>query len=490
MKNKKFDQELKSEVENFHSSADPTAIWAAIETEVEQINEEAEEKERKPLVWIFNFLLVGILAGTIILELWDFVGAETAIIPLSNTEVDVRMPKPVTKYIETSLNPDKPKTETNTTTETLRAPQKKEAKIIHQHKKSPSGKMDLETQFTISVIPDSAPMTNLEVKNSADELYFNQLNEETVDILTFTNSEKAVSQSALIKQKDISDNATTYLLALTNQMTQLSDPSTDISKMMPPPLSPIFSSTERRRRRTPPWSIGFEIQTGVALTNRDLSLRHAESQSWLDLREATESTLETVQIGGLIELQHRSGFAISTGIQWSRIAEKYTVDEITTTENLENTLISFSIDMNQDTVNEMYSDIIRTSTTTTTREGFNNYRLLDIPLLFGYHIKNETWSLGFQTGILTNLNLSTKGFIYDENSQLIDLAANQQATYKSSIGIGFYAGLTGSVALTDNLQITASPFYRKNTGSFTLSDGSISQKYSWLGMNVGFRIRM
>jgi len=487
MKNKKFDQELKSELEKYQSSADPNSIWAAIESEVALVNEASEKEDRKPLIWIFSFLLVGVLAGTIMLKPWNFVGAETSVMPLANTELNAQIPKPVTKNIEISFISEKPETEVNTTTETLPSIQKKVAISIFNNKKSPSKLTNLETQFTASSNPAAIPAKKMKVTSLDNAFYFKQAIKETVDVLTFSNSEKETSSTLSIKEEDISNNAGTMLSPLSNQLIQIQIPYSGISKMLSPPLLPVPSFADRRRRRTPAWSVGLEIQGGAALTNRNLSLKNIENQTWLDLREATESTLETVQIGGLIDLQHRSGFAISTGIQWSRIAEKYTIEEITTTQNLENALISYSIDMNQDTVNRTYDDILRTSTTTTAREGFNNYRLLDIPLLIGYHIKNETWSLGFQTGILTNLSLSTKGYIYDENNLLVDINANQKNIYKSSIGIGFYVGLTGRVALNDNLQITASPFYQKNAGSFTLSEGPITQKYSWLGLNIGLR---
>ena len=310
-----------------------------------------------------------------------------------------------------------------------------------------------------------------------------------------SNIYKKINQAELkddkeffLEKKQIAKKQFFIPIAILENRELINDASNPLAAIVAPEIIPTPSFADRRRRRrTPAWSLGAEVQGGASLTNRKFSLVRNESSTYLNLREATESVLETIQIGGKLELQHRTGFSISTGIQWSRITEKYSIEEKNIEERLENTLVSYSIDMNQDTVNRTYDDILRTRTTTTTREGFNRYRLLDIPLLVGYHFKNENWSIGLETGILANLNLSTKGFVYDESSQLIDLSTNQKNVFKASVGMGFYFGATGRVALSENIQVSINPFYRMNGGSFSITENPIAQKYSWIGMNVGLR---
>ncbi len=485
MKNKKFDQGLKSELEHYQSSADPNAIWAAIESEVEQINEEVEQKNRRPFVWIFSLLFIGLVTGTLLIGKWKTATTEPSVTNLVNQTTHTDLPNiSISNLAENKTSTSKA---TAFSTEKIETP-----KNINLEKNIKASK---KINTPITLVKNKPTTESLDVDLSQN-LVIKKLNNNSPKKVDDGHSDFVKPSKAtvvLIDQifsTEIKSNAnitSKSLQTLSDKIILLDLPFADLSQITPPEIVEILSLAERRRRRTPAWNLGLEIQGGAAFTNRTLSLNNSENQTYLNRRAATESVLETVQLGASVEFQHRSGFSIRTGMQWSRIAEKYQIEETTTVANIENTLVSYSLNMNQDTVNRTYDDIVRTSTITTTREGFNRYRLLDIPLLLGYHLKNENWSVGLETGILTNLSLSTKGYIYDENNELIDLATSQASFYKSSVGIGFYVGVTGRVALTDNTQITISPFYRKNAGSFTLSEGLLAQKYGWLGLNLGMR---
>ncbi len=439
MKNKKFDQELKTELEGYQSSADPAAIWAAIGSEVDQINEAVEEENKKPMVWIFSLLSIGLL---MVLAIGWNINASESKRPLVN-DFDNKI------KIEESIESN------NKTSLAISNAQNQNVSVNER-----------------TLISDQDFYTKKEVSN-----IYKKINQ----------ADPKENERFFLKKKQIAKKQFFIPIAILENKQLVNDPSNPLASIVAPEIIPTPSFADRRRRRTPAWNLGLEIQGGASLTNRKLSLVGNENSAYLSLREATESALETIQIGGKIELQHRTGFSISTGIQWSRITEKYSIEEKTMEDRLENTLVSYSLDMNQDTVNRTYDDIVRTSTTTTTREGYNRYRLLDIPLLFGYHFKNENWSIGLETGILANLNLSTKGFVYDENSQLIDLSTDQKTVFKASAGMGFYLGATGRVALTDNIQVSINPFYRINGGSFSITENPIAQKYSWIGLNIGLR---
>ena len=497
MKNKKFDQELKSELENYQSSADPAAIWAAIGSEVDQINEVEEEENKRPMVWIFGLLSIGFLM--ILAISWNINTNELESPLTDDLNNKTQTAKPVDSKTQSLLatynsqisNLAKVANKKNETIDSQKSvanssfPNSKKTKLAlvsENNKKSSFLTSRIQNKNT-----NLNPWTPINQKQSIALQNFSTKKEKSKisEKINNSNHQENNQRWSATKQNPKKQILIPILILENDQL--INDPTNELARIIVPEIVPTPSFADRRRRRTPAWNLGLEIQGGASLTNRKLTLVDNEDVAYLNLREATESALETIQIGGKVELQHRTGFSISTGIQWSRITEKYSIEEKIIEERLENTLISFSIDMNQDTVNRTYDDILRTRTTTATREGFNRYRLLDIPFLVGYHFKNEKWSLGLETGILANLNLSTKGFVYNENSQLVDLDANQKNVFKANVGLGFYVGATGRVALRDNIQISINPFYRINGGSFTISENLIAQKYSWIGMNVGLR---
>lgn len=416
MKNKKFDQELKSELEHYDSSADPAAIWAAIESEVDQINEEAEEENKWPLAWIFSLLSIGLLMVLAIAWTLHTDQLEPSLVGNLNNEIQTIDSAEPREQSSLPIHNSKDFNITEKKNNNIVLPKSVSISPISNFEKSKLAlvveKNEKPTLFMPPIQPQSSTSNQSGQINNENKSTFEQSLTSLKSALNISKKSNNIflkeSQSLpLEKEQTLKKYFLTPMVLITNDR-QIDYPSIDLERIITPAIVTIPSLADRRRRRSmPPWSIGLELQGGAALTNRKLSLSNGGNSDYLNLRETTESALETVQTGLKIELQHRTGFSFSTGIQWSRITERYTIEEKTIEEKLENTLISYSINMNQDTVNRTYNDIPRTTTTTTTREGFNRYELLDIPLLVGYHFKKRKLVPGIR-----NWNTSQPKFIY------------------------------------------------------------------------------
>ena len=70
-----------------------------------------------------------------------------------------------------------------------------------------------------------------------------------------------------------------------------------------------------------------------------------------------------------------------------------------------------------------------TTVTTIEKRQYVRYKLLEVPVIFGWHTKdrNDTgWTFGVEAGVVPNLSLRTNGFIFDEDLESIDIGSNQE----------------------------------------------------------------
>jgi len=233
----------------------------------------------------------------------------------------------------------------------------------------------------------------------------------------------------------------------------------------------------------------FQISTGTyagaSLALRDLSDKTGEAIDYLQKRDNTETSLETLQAGLKVAVEHKSGIALQTGVQMMQITERFEFSgSRIRRDTVENGLYGFLINPNGDTI-PVYDQIINTEELTLEKRTFNRYRFLDIPISVGYYLGESDWSIGLQAGIVVNLALKTKGEIFQRNEEITDLEANGNNLFKSNVGLSYRAALSGRYLINDNLQLEASVHARYFPKTFTQSSYSLNQKYTVLGVNVG-----
>ncbi len=239
------------------------------------------------------------------------------------------------------------------------------------------------------------------------------------------------------------------------------------------------------------WAVG--IYGGIAATSQTLKDRELDtlSASLLNLRINTERTLETVQFGinGTAKLFDK--LEITTGIQYSRMTELFTYissDSGVPTDSIYDIAYYFK-DLDDNLV-PIYGQVPQTETIVTDKKIYNYYHMIDIPFLVGYQHNFGKFSAGFQTGIMANVQLKTKGQILDGDHDFLDIKENQSDVFQSSLGIGYQVAIPLRYQLTDHLDISLTPYWRKLGQSLTLDTYTIEEKYSFLGGNLGLRWRL
>ncbi|MEM9820566.1 MAG: hypothetical protein AAF985_05820 [Bacteroidota bacterium] len=228
---------------------------------------------------------------------------------------------------------------------------------------------------------------------------------------------------------------------------------------------------------------------GLSFINRSLVNKNNLSSVLLQNRAQSERPLEAMQYGLSFGLQHRSGLRFSLGIQHTSIAERFEFTETRTAMDLIEGVLTLRINTLGDTIPIM-GMLPRTTTTTTQIEVYNTYQLIDIPLSIAYyHAFNEKWVLGLEAMIAANLSLKTAGSIVDENELELDIKSNQSTLFRSRVGLNYQFGLAVERMLSDKLALSVAPFIRIFPKDFSVSTYAIAQKYTLLGGRLGLMYR-
>ncbi len=238
-------------------------------------------------------------------------------------------------------------------------------------------------------------------------------------------------------------------------------------------------------RRKPDFQFSIGAYGGASLALRDLSDKTGDAIEYLQMRDDTETTLETLQTGLKAAVEHKSGVTLQTGLQIMQLTERFEFSgSRIRRDTIEDGLFGYLINPNGDTI-PVYDQIINTEEASFEKRVFNRYRFLDIPVSVAYFLGDGDWSVGVQAGVVVNLALRTKGEMLNESEEIKDLSASDTDFFKSSVGLSYRGALSGRYLINDNLQVEATVHGRYFPNSFTTDIYSLSQKYTVFGVNVG-----
>lgn len=461
MKKSPFDKNLKDNLQQYISKVDTNELWANIESEVDIVNKNKRMKNRF-FIWLLCSGII-LLGGSFYLT--KIFSTTTPIVEKSqilSTPIIASSSSIIEKEKDNSLLDDP--TTSNTVIKKVNKTAQKNS-FQNTSKKSDSPKNNL---FTNQQIEYFSPLENQEVNNNIIQGSSNQKKkkEKFVSSTPIDKTPILASSFALLK------NDSTFSNQLLDEDWKFA--ASDLNR------NSINNSKE-------PFQFSFEIKGGASKTSRGLLRNQSEPIDYINLRKETEKVLETVHLAALVSLAHRSGFEISSGIQWTSITEKFEFEgSRIVSDTMENGLYGFIINPNGDTI-PVYDQVINQSEIFYNKKTYNKYRMIGIPVLLGYHWKNGNWTLGFEGGVIANISLKTSGNIFNPQEEIIDIEKEQNKVFRSKIGLNYYLGLNGRYNITEHLQITINPSFRFFPKSFTIANYALNQKYYIMGGNLGLR---
>ncbi len=244
-------------------------------------------------------------------------------------------------------------------------------------------------------------------------------------------------------------------------------------------LVPIILPKNSERRRDNLVVFGGLSYIQKKLANKDKLV------GLINYRNTTERTLYAQHFGIAITSHHRSNFTFSYGINYTSITEAFnasqTVIDTFLVDGIERILIQVD-----GSIKEIYGKASVQRTTINDYEYFHQYNLLELPFLVGYAKHWNSYQFGCQTGLLTNLTLSTKGKRLDIEGRKEPI---ERIGYEPTIGFGYYASLFLQKSISPNISLSIEPSLRIYP-DISNEENYISQQYKLYGLNMNLIFKL
>ena len=214
--------------------------------------------------------------------------------------------------------------------------------------------------------------------------------------------------------------------------------------------------------------------------NQMLEYKSEDFKEHAQLRTDTEKPYYSFNTGIRVNFLTEFGWAIRTGLVYSQI------NEILETQYTE---IVTTFDAN--------GNVIGTIEGTRDVNIRNKYKMIDIPIVFGYEVSMRKFDLNVNGGVYMNLKSMQSGALFspieDRVIYFTEGHSDNYDIFKSNIGLSIFMGLgfnfdlTNSFNLDKKIQLIIEPHTRFYPKSFAVENYILNQKYFSTGVMIGLR---
>jgi hypothetical protein len=204
-----------------------------------------------------------------------------------------------------------------------------------------------------------------------------------------------------------------------------------------------------------------------------------------NLRNAHESSKEGWHAGIYAKFKNTKWpIYFQAGVSQDYLTERMTLQYDYTKRDTTQGIISITTSENGDTVTAIIGDII--TETEITGKKVKHYKLqtIDIPITVGYSIGFNKFTVDLEGGVLLNLSMNSKGSILTSQSDF-DYVSNQNP-FKSKLGLSYLGGLSIGYHISPRSKVYINTKMRIIPGEINNPTNSLSQKYNFLGLNLGY----
>ena len=233
---------------------------------------------------------------------------------------------------------------------------------------------------------------------------------------------------------------------------------------------------------------GIGLRGGIGLSNTELSANSEDGRErFLAFRDSSETNLETIDLGIDLLLKHKSGFYLSTGLDYVRSARKLEINTEIIRED--STLGISSISIHPITLDTTSQEgfVSETSISIRNKETYNNIHMLNIPIQLGISKNYKRWEFGIQAGALLNIAIRQKGeLLIGENLAFYDLSVDGENWFRDNLDLRFQGTILVGYNFTDQFQIVGGPSFRSKLSIHTDSN-PVQQTQTGIGLQVAAR---
>ena len=475
MKKDLFYKWHKNSLQKHTTDVDVDAIWSSIECDVDAIN--VNHKKRKRFFFFLSFLGLGILsAGFIGLSYFNQAPITQHIIP--------------NVHITTTTNKE------GTQIANIESDRKLKQNVSSPSYSAASLATEKNTTTNKTLPPDiSSPSSNLKNDDIKKKIWRYDRSDSTskVHLTNSSNDTAPKAQSSIIYDNLASISSTegakaeTPISLIENKRSNL-----PISKTLPnKKLSELnsdeneLSSLKIELNKVSPFSFSISAFSGLAIVNRTLTAKNtSEPDELLFLRENTENSLELWNNGIKAKLSHKSGFNLSLGIQYSRLAENLLYDtDYLVMDSVANQVIAYSNNLLGDRSN-IHGYAPDNTIYDLDYDYYNYHHFIDVPISLGYQKRFGLWSLGLRTGVVYNLSLNSKGRILENPYTVANIGDRDESPFVERSSLSYEGGISAYYRLTRHIEVGLEAYHRYAPNSITKDTYQLQQKYSWTGLNA------
>lgn len=214
--------------------------------------------------------------------------------------------------------------------------------------------------------------------------------------------------------------------------------------------------------------------------NQMLEYKSEDFKEHAQLRTETEKPYYSFNTGVRVNFLTEFGWAIRTGLVYTQINEiletQYT--EIVTTLDANGNVIGITEGTREVNIR-------------------NKYKMIDVPVVFGYEVPMKKFDLNVNGGVYLNLMSKQSGAFFspieDRVVYFTEGHPDDYDIFKNNIGLSIFMGLGFNFDLTSALnadkktQLIVEPHARFYPKSFALDNYILNQKYLSTGVMIGLR---
>ena len=468
----------KSTLKKHTTEVDVDAIWAAIEPELDVIN--AKRKRRKGFFFLlFGFCFLILAAGYIGLFAPNLVPSSTSITQTSNTNSTLTAKEGThidTQSIAESLSAEV--AHSNIATAKNNTSDKVNTSTLLPSKISSSSKKVNDAIIQEKIRRNSTPNLTSQVRVGPSTFIRQTNNDKSRLENKFAQTKNELAQTALPQDEEAIEQERLFAVTAIDYSTILPVEGMDET---PLPTAEIIVPKPKA------FQFSLSLYSGIGFVNKTLSLKEdQEGEQILLLRNATEQSLEVLNNGIKLGLQHKSGWNGAIGFQYARVAERFQYD----TRFLQEDSIANQIIGQSNNLLGLRNNIIGYAPNNTLHDleynFFNNYHFLEIPISIGYQKRISAWNIGLSASYIQNIALRTKGRVLNSEFEVINIT-DENDLFKSSLGASFEGGVNVDYTLSRRLAVGLEAFYRYIPGSVSTTEYTLNQNYNWVGLNASLK---
>lgn len=235
------------------------------------------------------------------------------------------------------------------------------------------------------------------------------------------------------------------------------------------------------------WMIGAE--SAIYRISKTLSVEDSLMKPYLNQRRQSEKPLEAFSVAVTTTLAHTSGLYFKSGLRYTRINERFQIQE--SREEIDfipDGIREIIIDAAGDTT-FIRGEVEVRRTFNYLKRTYNQYEMYSLPIQLGYSFRQGKWQFDLEGGIHLNLSTKYQGTIFSnsEGQEFLNLEDPPEPVFQKRLGLGYEAAMSAGYRFTDKWQLNFGGTILIYPKSFTLETYPVQQKYNLLGLRLGIQ---